>query len=132
MSTRSTIWIENKNGTFDGIYCHWDGYPENNGVILYNHYRDEEKIRSLIGLGSLSSLGKYVSTNMPHTFDKPFPDVCVAYHRDRGEDFFSYSNVKKSNLGEYLEEYNYFFMDGEWKYTTDDVDKMKSLENALK
>ena len=38
MGTRSKIGILRRDGTVDHIYCHWDGYPEHNGVILFNDY----------------------------------------------------------------------------------------------
>ena len=40
MATRSRIAIEKENGTVESIYCHWDGYPENNGRILVENYTD--------------------------------------------------------------------------------------------
>ena len=51
MSTRSKIGILRKDGTVDHIYCHWDGYPEHNGCILYNDYNNINKINSLIKNG---------------------------------------------------------------------------------
>ena len=44
MGTRSTIGLEYPDGTVRGIYCHWDGYPDNNGKILVEHYTTPEKI----------------------------------------------------------------------------------------
>ena len=35
MSTRSNISIKRKDGTYDKIYCHSDGYLEYNGRIYY-------------------------------------------------------------------------------------------------
>lgn len=131
MSTRSTIWMKNEDGTFTGIYCHWDGYIENNGKILFHHYQDLNKLKSLIALGSISYLCPNVSTNMPHSFDSPVPDVTVAYHRDRGEEFCQYTNIKEQDIPKYREEYNYFFVDGEWKYTEYDEKEMKSLKDAV-
>lgn len=55
MATRSNIAIKNKDGTYDYVYCHFDGYLDNNGVILYDHYQDENKIRRLIDLGDMSA-----------------------------------------------------------------------------
>lgn len=84
MGTRSRIAIENKDGTIESIYCHWDGYPSNNGKILKEHYTTEEKIRELINLGDLSSLGPEIGEQ--HPFDSRDDTVCTAYGRDRGED----------------------------------------------
>lgn len=84
MATRSTIH-KYDGKTLTSIYCHWDGYPSNNGKILLEHYKEENKIDELLSLGDLSILGEKVSTTKPHTFDNPQNDVCVFYGRDRGE-----------------------------------------------
>ena len=64
MATRSTISVVDKR-TEDGsgrtIYCHWDGYPENNGRILLESYTEAKKVNSLIDLGDISSLAENVS-----------------------------------------------------------------------
>lgn len=88
MATRSRIGIENEDGTVSSVYCHWDGYPDNNGKILLSNYTDREKAEELIALGSISSLGKSIAPNpgLNHSFKEPQDDVTVAYHRDRGED----------------------------------------------
>lgn len=56
MSTRSLIAIKNTDGTVSSIYCHWDGYPSNNGRLLLEHYAEPGIINALLALGSLSSL----------------------------------------------------------------------------
>jgi hypothetical protein len=84
MSTRSAILEKTENG-YRGIYCHWDGYLENNGRILATNYTDAAKVHSLIDLGSISSLGKNVAPTRKHSFDAPQKGVTVAYMRDRGE-----------------------------------------------
>jgi hypothetical protein len=118
MATRSTIWISNEDNknNFDGIYCHFDGYLENNGVILQEQYKDIDKIKALIELGYLSSINNRVApkSTETHTFDKPIKDICVAYHRDRGDDFEMYKNVSFDKLKSYFQEYNYLFKDGQW------------------
>lgn len=35
MATRSTIGYETADGGYVGVYCHYDGYPENVGPILH-------------------------------------------------------------------------------------------------
>jgi hypothetical protein len=57
MATRSLIRCAVTNRF---IYCHWDGYPDNNGKILNECYTNQEAVNSLIELGDLSSLGKIV------------------------------------------------------------------------
>lgn len=48
MSTRCFIGIQNKDKTITSIYCHHDGYIQGGvGEILFNHYKDEDKIRKL-------------------------------------------------------------------------------------
>ena len=89
MSTRSYIGIRNSDKSIRCIYCHWDGYLENNGKILFENYKDKEKIEALLALGDLSSLDKEVAPpeGVEHSFDHPAEGITVAYHRDRGEDY---------------------------------------------
>lgn len=122
MGTRSNIGIQNLDGSYDIIYCHWDGYPEHNGKLLYEHYQDIKKIRELIALGDLSSLGANIGKK--HDFDKRVEGWCTFYARDRGE-----TNVEAQHYATYddlckmLEEawtewvYLYRMEDGKWYYT---------------
>lgn len=89
MSTNATIRIKRKNGTETGIYCHWDGYIEGVGVTLQLAYNTADKVEKLLALGDLSSLRYYTDPKdgAEHNFDNPQSNVCVAYHRDRGEEF---------------------------------------------
>lgn len=47
MSTRSTIAIENANGTIKKVYCHFDGYISHNGKILAEQYSNPADWRGL-------------------------------------------------------------------------------------
>ena len=82
MSTRGLIARQNLDGSFDSIYVHF-GHPNTVGPVLLSHYTDPDKIGALMALGSLSYLGKEIGTK--HPFNKPHPDWCLAYHRDRGD-----------------------------------------------
>lgn len=131
MATRSTIWIKKDNGNYDGIYCHWDGYLEHNGVLLMEYYQDINKIKGLIELGSISSLDREIICPDGHTFDTPAQGAVVAYHRDRGEELQIYRDITFDDITRYFEEYNYFFIDGKWYYTQNDKNNLIDL-NALK
>ena len=117
MGTRSTISIHHKDGSIRTVYCHWDGYYEHNGVILYNFYNSPRKVNKLIDYGSISSLGTEIGKR--HKFSKLYYG-CTFYYRDRGEekmintvDFYTDINPYK-NIEE--EEYNYVFVEknSEW------------------
>jgi hypothetical protein len=110
MSTNSLIFQEQQDGTLKGIYCHWDGYLQYNGVILSESYSDPKKLAKLLELGDLSSLGEesetseavrlygfsyYVSEAFKALSDEEQERLknedhsgkyTVAYHRDRGEE----------------------------------------------
>ena len=112
MGTRSTIAIQNGDGTVTGIYCHWDGYLSHNGQILQDHYADEAKVRELIALGSISSLGAEIGT--AHDFDAAPRGECNAYGRDRGErdvDAYTEHNWRQFRA-EHGQEYDYLFTPG--------------------
>ena len=119
MGTRSTIAIENADGTVTGIYCHWDGYLSHNGRILAENYTDEASVRELIALGDLSSLGETVGIKTD--FSNPADGQCVAYGRDRGETgvesrvFNSHADLIE-NAGQ---EFDYLFVPGTgWQVNT--------------
>ena len=109
----------NEDGSITSVYCHWDGYPSHNGVILLENYQDPEKIKMLISLGDLSSLEKKLipEGNVVHSFEDPADGVCVFYGRDRKENG---TNCKVSaNMKEFIEiadwcDYCYIFEAGVW------------------
>lgn len=126
MATRSRIAIETTAGKVRSIYCHWDGYPGNNGKILMEHYTDKEKIINLIELGDISSLAPEVNTDLPHTFNSPVEGVVVAYGRDRKEkniDFKSHVDVNDFFKSD-IEEWGYLF-------TKEEVWKVKHCESGI-
>ena len=119
MATRSTIWMEKEDGNFEGIYSHWDGYPDVNGKILKKYYTTSEKIKELINLGQISILRKEIEPdkNKPHNFSNPQKDVTLAYSRDKGEPLLIYKTKSLEDIGyKYSEEYNYIFINGKWYY----------------
>jgi hypothetical protein len=84
MATRSAIVMhDGTHQNYFGIYCHWDGYPEYNGMILIEHYLDINKVKELISLGDLSSLGDEIGEK--HAFNNRDEKYCTFYGRDRGE-----------------------------------------------
>ena len=131
MGTRSTIWLkkeENEKEYYEGIYCHWDGYLEYNGKMLFENYNNEEKVKELINLGDISSLAENVNpdSTKPHNFDNKQDNVVVAYHRERGED----KNIMKVNKIKDLEQqqFNYLFKDNEWYLVKDgELNLLKTL-----
>ena len=121
MSTRSRITLKRLDGTNTSIYCHWDGYIENNGVLLQLCYDTPEKIEKLLKLGNLSSLYEYTdpNPNEEHSFEHPQKNVCIAYHRDRGEELEFWSDEQ---------EFNYTFDEsiGAWIVEREKYDCIKS------
>ena len=89
MSTRSYIGIREKGNFIKYVYCHFDGYTISGvGQMLFEHYKDEEKVKELISLGDISFLEKNInpSKDSNHSFYTPEKDVTVFYHRDRGDE----------------------------------------------
>jgi len=125
MATRSRIAIENQDGTVRSIYCHCDGYPLHHGPILLEHYTTQEKVESLIALGSISYLAHEteIPEGVTHDFKNATEGIVVAYHRDRGEELVikahgSVNEFVKSDV----EEYGYIFTAaGEWLFANGHV-----------
>ena len=83
MATRSSIAIKTPEG-IRSIYCHYDGYPENNGKLLEEFYTNPNKITQLLDLGDISFLSEEVGTEK-QDFNNPESGITLAYGRDRGE-----------------------------------------------
>ncbi len=135
MSTRSHIGIKEEGINYiKYVYCHFDGYTINGvGQMLFEHYKDEEKVKELISLGDISFLAKNInpSKDSNHSFYTPEKDVTVFYHRDRGDkeseawktyDFQYYPNK--------MIEYVYLFENGEW-YSIGYDEKQKTPTKIL-
>jgi hypothetical protein len=107
MATRSIISIHNEDGTYDAVYCHFDGYPDGDGSVgdtLHKHYLSEEKIRQLIAGGDMSCV-------------KPTIEQCEFYTK-RGEDLHNYEGLSLGDLKNKARdcgcEYLYIFYKGSW------------------
>jgi hypothetical protein len=126
MATRSTIALEYADGTVGQVYCHWDGYLDNNGKILLKHFKDPFKLQKLMDLGDLSSLRPEIGEQ--HAFSKldaggienrvHNEEWCTFYGRDRGEQDTGSRSFK--DFSDYVEnhqyeEYEYILRrDGNW------------------
>ena len=88
MGTRSTIAIEFADGSVSQVYCHWDGYLSNNGMILQAHYMDPFKVRELVDLGDFSSLRDSVEETKEGAYHfSRDEDFCVRRYKDADEYF---------------------------------------------
>ena len=109
MGTRSRIGLQLSDDSILSVYCHWDGYPEFNGVKLVEHFNSYDKVAELIDGGDISSLW----TNLGWD-NETLPTTGPQYYSSRGE--VTEPRLDKT-LGEYLsdgEEYAYLFANGEW------------------
>ena len=148
MSTRCRIGIENKDGTITSIYCHHDGYLEGVGEILVNHYKAEEKIRKLMELGDMSSLGTEPvenlrgwenpglgTTDWMKAYKELHPENQCVIYRTRGEDCQAKTHKSIEEYQKYSRdcwgEYAYLFRDGEWFVLEYDDTELKSVKNYL-
>ena len=111
MGTRSRIGLQLANGSVLSVYCHWDGYPEFNGVKLVEHFNSYDAAAELIDGGDISSLWTDKGWDQ-----QGLPEDGTLYYADRGEDC---PPRLDADLCEYLlpagsEEYAYLFTNGEW------------------
>lgn len=133
MGTRSAIGVK-ENGVYKMVYCHWDGYVENNGAVLYYYYNNLNRVKELIELGALSSLGKEIAPpeGQAHNFDNPILGVTVAYYRDRKTDLrpaTEFNSLKDIEWGEF----SYYFDKelNEWYVQDRETNIISKLEDKL-
>jgi hypothetical protein len=111
MATRSRIGIELSDGSVLSVYCHWDGYPEFNGMKLVQHFNSRDAVTELIDGGDISALWTNAGWN-----NETLPEIGPLYFSSRGENC---PPRLDADLCEYLlavnaEEYHYLFRNGEW------------------
>lgn len=135
MSTNALIGIEEKDGSVKTIYCHFDGYLTWVGRILLESYNTEDRVRELLSLGDISSLGEstepsmvvseygfdYIADKRFQALDKPTQNMMkgedhfhtTAYHRDRGEAWDDVKPVIYPSIDQIeKQEFTYVFVPG--------------------
>ena len=124
MATRSAIGVMHGD-VCKAVYCHWDGYLDNNGAILLEHY-NSAKANNLVALGDLSSLAPEIGEQHPFSqFEIPeadrvnYDNWCTFYGRDRGETNTSWKTFQTyKEFIDYFDgcgcEYYYLMKDGVW------------------
>ena len=111
MGTRSRIGIQLADDSILSIYCHYDGYPEFNGVKLQEHFNSRDAATELIDGGDISCLWTNAGWN-----NEILPEVGPLYYSSR----FPSDNTEPRydmSLKTYLangEEYAYLFANGKW------------------
>ena len=68
MGTMCVIAAKCKDG-YRAISVHFDGYLEHAGALLVRNYNTEAKVKKLIALGDLSSLGPTIGRQFDNNDD---------------------------------------------------------------
>ena len=80
MGTRSNIAYKKSIGEIVSMYCHYDGYPQYNGVMLNEHYNTKRKARVLVDNGYQSALKETVEeSNQDRVHEEP-PTTYHSFH----------------------------------------------------
>lgn len=111
MGTRSNIAYKKSDGKIVSMYCHYDGYPQYNGVILSEHYNTKEKARALVDNGYQSGLEETVEkSNLRRVHEDP-PTTYHSFH----------AFIMDINFDI---EYVYLFKDDAWHYAETSLIKL--------
>ena len=101
MGTRSNIAYERPNGQVIVTYCHYDGYPDYNGVILNENYDTPKTAEELANQGYLSSLKPTLKDSLEGRANHDAPMIYHSLH--------SYLNDVQWDI-----EWIYIFRRGQW------------------
>ena len=114
MGTRSRIGIQLSDESILSVYCHWDGYPEFNGVKLVENFNTREKVKELIDGGDISSL--WTNERWSNDLLDRHRDVYgPQYYSQRGEDCPPRLDANKYDYLADGEEYAYIYTpNDEW------------------
>ena len=85
MSTSAAIGVAQADGTIKATFLMNDSREASAITILPGWYNSQEKADALLALGPLYQLGTKIAPdpNKHHSFEKPQPDVVLAFTRDR-------------------------------------------------
>ena len=138
MSTRCRIAIEH-DGKFESIYCHHDGYLSYVGRKLQKYYDSAEKVRALMGLGDISSLGNDLKPEGTQNFDDIVDGNFCRPYSLRGEGCPSSFDDTLRQLYDRTEdcwgEYLYVYMkdyEGIYRWFVWEIGQRRRLDIALK
>lgn len=130
MSTNSAIGVV-INGKIKAVYCHWDGYVDGVGKMLFKHY-DQKKTEVLVSKGSVSSLQRDIGVKHPFSTytlsdaDRAkYENMTTFYRRDRGETDVSAKvfDTAEDFLKYFGAEFWYLLgTDGVWYFSEGDMD----------
>jgi hypothetical protein len=127
MGTRSRIGILLADKSILSVYCHWDGYPEFNGVKLEEHFNSYEKASELIDGGNISCLWTNAGWN-----NETLPETGPLYYSSRGEVSEPRYDLSLKTYLANGEEYAYIFMDEQWVcYDLHNTPKMIEIPVAV-
>ena len=101
MGTRSNIAYERSNGQVIVTYCHYDGYPEYNGVILNENYNTPQQAEELANQGYFSALKPTLKDSLEGRANHDAPMIYHSLH--------SYLNDIQWDI-----EWIYIFRRGQW------------------
>ena len=136
MATRAAVIIEvkGKNHSYEGVYLHFDGYPEGAGQMLVDHYDNDAKVKNLISHGGISSLGEMIGEKQDFSsILSSSTKQCKFYHRDRGDELdieeLEYDEISKfaDDCGA---EFTYLYEGGVWMVKEEP--QFKGLMSLLK
>ena len=138
MSTRCRIAVEH-DGKFESIYCHHDGYLSYVGRKLQKYYDNIKKVRALMELGDISSLGNDLKPEGTQNFDDTVDGNFCRPYSLRDEDCPSSFDDTLRQLYDRTEncwgEYLYVYMkdyEGIYRWFVWEIGQRKRLDIALK
>lgn len=138
MSTRCRIAVEH-DGKLESIYCHHDGYLSYVGRKLQKYYDNIEKVRALMELGDISSLGNDLKPKGVQKFDDVTDGNFCRPYSLRGEDCPSAFDDTLKQLHDRTEncwgEYLYVYMkdyEGIYRWFVWELGQRRRLDTALK
>jgi hypothetical protein len=118
MGTRSNIAYERPNGQVVVTYCHYDGYPDYNGVILNENYDTPKQAEELANQGYLSSLQPTIEESLEGRANIEPPQIYHSLH--------SYINDINFDI-----EWIYLFKNNQWYVAEHKVSYLTELSVGI-
>ncbi len=115
MATRGSISIQNEDGSWDGIYVHWDGDEIGNTIL--KHYGSVLGVRSIVLGGFISSLWE--------TLEKSYAKSNIK------EDYESFATIDEARSAFYDMDCEYrYYLNREGILTCEHEGQIEALNNG--
>lgn len=111
MEKDALIIKRNSSGTYNAMYCGFDGTPEKLGKVLVDNYQEDQLVEQLFEIGDTSAIFPTLAETKANSFAN-VTGYSKHVMQKEGKYYFSYVDFLKNQIG--TRPWNYLYKDHKW------------------